>query len=503
MTSGGGKLGNRPVDPGKRKTLRRLAALGLTAAGAGSYLSGLAAWGASRPRTRAARADALRDAAAGANLVICVLDAARVDHFGCYGYARETTRNTDRLARESLVFRNHVCQDTNTASSVASMFTGQHPDTHLAYGYRPVSDKAFTIARGLAAAGLQTALFSSNAWASPLGGKGLDFQKAYSTKDAIAVARSGEEWYSPEPLLRLFEQWLRDHRQSRFFCYLHFVPPHQPYPKVDIWLEPFKGKKPPGYRPEKHHPGKSEFPIPGILEPSPALPEWINLYDSNLRYADWAAGQVVRLLRETGVYDKTVLVVTADHGEAFGEHGYTFHNCCPWDEVAHIPLLMRLPHAARTGRVDALTQCIDLLPTVCDLFRVSYPADKVQGTSLVPLIAGSKDGVHDYVFTHSNTERDKYMVRDPYYALLLYGTKNQRALYSLKDDPEQRKNVIASHPKETEKLTQAFRVYAKQQRWNIMYVVDPSAPYADRPRNLPGRPVSPETLRELKALGYL
>jgi len=477
--------------------------MGLAAAGAGSCLSRLAAWGASRPQPGAAGADALRDAVAGASLVICVLDAARVDHFGCYGYARETTPNTDRLARESLVFRSHFCQDTHTASSVASMFTGQHPDTHLAYGYRQVSQSAFTIAKGLASAGFQTALFSSNAWASPLGGKGLDFQNAYSTKDALAAAQTGEEWYSPEPLLRLFERWLKDHRKSRFFCYIHFVPPHQPYPNAEAWLAPYKGKKPPGYRPEKYHPGKSEFPIPGVVEPYPPLPEWINLYDSNLRYADWAAGQVVRLLRETGVYDKTVLVVTADHGEAFGEHGYTFHNCCPWYEVAHIPLVMRLPRAARTGRVNALTQCIDLLPTVCDLFRVSYPAAKVQGTSLVPLIAGSKDRAHDYVFTHSNTERDKYMVRDADYALLLYGTKNQRALYSLKDDPEQQKNVIASHPKPAEKLTQAFRAYAKQQRWNIMYVIDPSAPYAARPRNLPGRPVSPETKRELKALGYL
>jgi len=503
MANGGGWLGNRPADPAKRKTLRRLATIGLAAAGAGSSLSRLAAWGASRPRSSATGADALRDAVAEANLVICVLDAARSDHIGCYGYARQTTPNTDLLARESLLFRSHFCQDTNTASSVASMFTGQHPDTHLAYGYRPVSDKAFTIARGLAAAGLRTALFSSNAWASPLGGKGLDFQKAYSTKDAIAAARPGEEWYSPEPLLRLFEQWLRDHRKSRFFCYLHFVPPHQPYPKADAWLAPFKGKKPPGYLPANYHPGKSEFPIPGIVEPSPPLPEWINLYDSNLRYADWAAGEVVRLLREAGLYDKTVLVVTSDHGEAFGEHGYTFHNCCPWDEVAHSPLVRRVPHAARSGRVNAVTQGIDLLPTVCDLFRVRYPADNVQGTSLVPLIAGSKDSVHDCVFTHSNTERDKYMVRSANYALLLYGEKHQRALYSLREDPEQRKNVTASHPKEAEKLIQAFRVYAKQQRWNIMYVIDPSAPYADRPRSLPGRPVSPETLRELKALGYL
>ncbi|MHC5034967.1 MAG: sulfatase family protein, partial [Planctomycetota bacterium] len=475
----------------------------VAATGAGSFPARLAAWGASRPRSGAAEADALRDALAQSSLVICVIDAARVDHFGCYGYARETTPNVDLLARESLVFRRHFCQDTNTASSVASMFTGQHPDTHLAYGYRPVSSSAFTIARGLAAAGFQTALFSSNAWASPLGGKGLDFQKAYSTKDAVAAARPGEEWHSPEPLLRLFEGWLQDHRQSRFFCYLHFVPPHKPYPRADAWLAPFRGKMPPGYRPEKYHPGESEFPIPGIVEPSPALPEWINLYDSNLCYADWAAGQVVRILRESGVYDRTALIVTTDHGEAFGEHGYTFHNSCPWDEVAHIPLVMRLPHAARTGRVNGLTQCVDLLPTLCDLFRVTYPSEKVQGASLIPLITGAKDEVHDYVFTHSNTERDKYMVRSASHALLLYGEKNRRALYSLKDDPEQQKNVIASRPREAEKLTQAFRLYAKQQRWNIMYIIDPSAPYAPRPRNLPGRPVSPETLRQLKTLGYL
>jgi len=146
--------------------------------------------------------------------------------------------------------------------------------------------------------------------------------------------------------------------------------------------------QPPGYLPDNYHARHYDFPIPpeeDDPEPPP-LPQWINLYDANLRYADWAVGELCRLLEESGLLDNTLLVITSDHGEAFGEHGFIWHAAAVHDEATRIPLLIRLPEAGRRGRISALTQTIDLLPTLFDLLHVPYPEDRIQGRSLSPLI---------------------------------------------------------------------------------------------------------------------
>jgi arylsulfatase len=502
---------NRPLDPAKRQTLKKLASLGMLAVGADLSLSGLSAFGDPVSRSVPESASALREAVADANVVICVLDAARAHHFGCYGYPRETTQNTDRLARQSRVFDSHFCQHTVTAGSVACLFTGQYPDTHLAYKHRPVGASTFTIARGLGEAGFLTALFSSNPWACPQTGKGLDFQVAHSPDDAAGVAKADEApEHTPEPLLRLFSQWLDENKRSRFLCYLHFMPPHGPYGhrrsygQQEALLELFRGQTPPGYRPERHRPGKWDFPLNREVWRRPLpMPQWMNLYDSNLRYGDWAAGEVRRLLRKAGVWDNTIFILTSDHGEAFGEHGFVFHNTSPYDEVARIPLLVRLPRGIGAGRTGALTQSIDILPTLCDLLGIHHPKDGIQGQSLLPLMAGARDRVHEYVFTHSFMDRDKYMVRGLDHSLLLYGRDGWRAFYDLNSDPDQERNVIGNHPAKVAELIEAFRRFAQDQRWDIMHCLDPTARYAARPLGDPGEALSPTTRRQLKSLGYL
>jgi arylsulfatase A-like enzyme len=494
---------NRPLDPAKRQTLKKLASLGMLAVGADLSLSRLPALAAATPRPDPMTKKALREAAAGSNLVICVLDAARPDHFGCHGYPRPTTPNVDRLAKESFVFDNHFCQDTFTSPSTASLFTGQYPFTHLAYRYHPVEESAFTMALGFAEAGFTTAQFSSNAWTTPLTGNGFNFHETYDpdlTRELVGT----ERWLLPEPLLQLFGRWLEDHKRSRFFCYIHFTPPHRPYGRHDASLALFTGKQPPGYVPEKYHPGKWDFPLGrGLLTQVPPLPEWINLYDSNLRYGDWAAGEVERLLRSAGVYDRTTFILTSDHGEAFGEHGFVFHDGGPYDEVARIPLLVRFPRGSRARRIGALTQSIDILPTLCDLFQLDYPKDEVQGRSLLPLMTDARQTVHDHVFTHSHFDRDKYMIRSRDCSLFLLGKGNWRALYDLKNDPEQRRNVIGLHPEKAEELTDVFRTFAQGQRWDIMYILDPTARYRKRLEGSPRGQVSRWTQRQLRALGYL
>ncbi|UCC69647.1 MAG: sulfatase-like hydrolase/transferase, partial [Armatimonadota bacterium] len=131
------------------------------------------------------------------NLLICVIDAARADHLGCYGYPRPTTPNMDRLAEESLLFENHFTQSTETKLSTASLLTSQYVDSHLAFGDRPLPKSAFTMAGGLRGAGFKTLLFSSNLQASPAYGIGTDFQEVRWVPDLQAATQPGETAHSP------------------------------------------------------------------------------------------------------------------------------------------------------------------------------------------------------------------------------------------------------------------------------------------------------------------
>jgi len=228
----------------------------------------------------------------------------------------------------------------------------------------------------------------------------------------------------------------------------------------------------------------------------------VNIYDANLRWADWAVGELEALLKQAGLFDNTLLIVTADHGEALREHKYEWHASCPYDEAIRIPLLIRFPGGAGpVGRVGALTQTIDLLPTILDLYQIPYPHDQVQGKSLLPLLTGQVDKVNYYIFCRTSGDWPCYVVRDHHSALLLYRGGKLRALYDLDADPRQTRNIIAEQPARAAALVQAFQAFAESQTYPPLDFVDPEA--KPPPRTGPTIKVEEETRRELRALGYL
>jgi len=441
-----------------------------------------------------------RQAAETANIVLIVIDAARADHLGCYGYPRPTTPTIDRLAAEAITFTNHYCQIPMTAASTASLFTSQFPDTHGIF-YRAPADwqPPFTLAGTLSQAGFTTALFSSNPSASPAVGIGRDFAQAYYRTKPVHQGGS----FSPKALLFKFDTWLRANRGARLFAYIHFLPPHTPYDQPDHLTRLFDST-PPSYAACDYTPLQCEFPITGPYHdhPCPALPDWINLYDANLRYADWAIGEVVSKLAAAGILDTTLLIITSDHGEAFGEHGYVWHVGAIHDEATHIPLLIKFPEEAiPPRRIDALTQTIDILPTICDLLRIPYPRDSVQGHSLLPLLAGIGDNAASYTITKSIGPA-KYMIRDRDHALLLFREEKPRALYDLRADPAQRTNLIAQRAEEADQLLRLFRRHAQAQRTPPIDFLDPNAqPIPDPLPQLTDLP--PTVKHDLQTLGYL
>jgi arylsulfatase A-like enzyme len=439
-------------------------------------------------------------------VVIIVLDAARADRFGCYGYPRDTTPNVDRLAKESVLFRNHFSTCSSTLPSSAALLTGLYPAT-LGVGEPgeivPLDARVPVLTEALRAAGFRTALFSSNAHVSPDAGldRGFQFFAGWG-RPGHGTAAPGR---APEVLLRDFAPWLARNKSSRYFAYLHFFPPHAPYIADDDCLRAVTSKPA-----RLAQPGRLPFPELALTysrAPSRSPQDWADLYDSNLRLGDRAVGEVMDLLRQQGVLDTTLLVVTADHGEAFGEHGYLAHVQAVYDELVHIPLLIRLPGPRRvTGEVTALTQTVDVLPTICDLCQVPY-RHPVAGKSLVPLLTGKERSLHEEIFAVSvGSKRPAYLVRDAHWALLLYRGGKLRALYDLQKDPGQLRNVIAQQPAVAARLIADLRAFARARKVSLEEYLSPSA--AARLAALPPRKAKPAhlseaTRRELEALGYL
>lgn len=449
--------------------------------------------------------ESLQAAVKGSSLVICVLDAARVDHFGVYGYPRPTTPSFDRLADDSLLFDQHFAEAPQTRTSTISLFTGQYPDTHQALAIWESGERRrargatpFTLEKALQGAGFRTFISSSNPLASPQSGVGSDFMAWPHAMDSgvregwrpdtfISHAMSGEIGR------------LQSRPGSRLFAYLHVLPPHQPYRAPGDIARLFAGERPPTY-----WQGEFEFPeaAAGCMTESPpdSWVAWGNSYDANLRWADSAVGALVDRLRASGQLEKTLLIITADHGEALREHGYGFHAGVPYDEALHIPLLIRFPGGKGPhGRVKALTQTIDLLPTLLDLYGVPYPHDQVQGRTMLPLLTGRASKVNDTVVSLATP---CYIVRDVHSTLVLFPGGRQQALYDMDRDPWQTRNIAATQPARVRALVHAFEEYARRQKRPPIGFLSPS--YRP-PKRLdgPADKLSDEARRQLRALGYL
>ncbi len=450
--------------------------------------------------TTSPKAKQLRSSLTNKNLVIVVLDAARADHFGCYGYPRETTPNTDRIASSSLVFERHFSQFPHTRSSTSSLFTGLYPDTHGVLAMEGGLANDFTLGQALNAHGFETAFISTSVVASPMMGIGDDFDYVSArTRGPGEKGRMGPPRRDPGQVLADLPQWLDEHKGKRFCAYIHFLQPHQPYNAPKKIQELFTDSPPILWQ------GKFVYPeIKPVYTRKLKMSarENANLYDANLRYADWGVGELEKILAERNLLDNTLLIITSDHGEAFGEHGYLGHREGLYNEHVHIPLVVRFPGKDRPiGRVRALTETVDILPTVLDLFGLPIPST-VQGKSLLPLITSERKAVHDFIYARAEGDPESYLIRDQRWAMILFKGGKLKALYDLEHDPWQTRNIIAEQPKEAERLTEAFVKFAKTQRFPPLDFV-----YSDyRPtvaRKGGKIKVTEETKKELKALGYL
>lgn len=382
-----------------------------------------------------------RDTAAArpANLVVLILDAARPDHFGCYGADRPTTPYIDALAKESVVFPEVVALAPYTLCSVPTMATGL---SFLEHGVvsrgQSLSNKAMTLAELLLEAGYRTAAFS----ATPNNSIKLGMEQGYQTfEEAWKGVKRGPA-LDPHRLVTLAETWLKEQPQDRpYHLLVHMVPPHEPYepgPDFDRFSDPNYEGPADGTRTFIDLFNTNNQ---GLTRED--LDQTRALYDGNLLKADDAVGQLLKTLKTRSDWDRTAVLVTSDHGEALGEHGKIGHNSQVYEEMVRVPFILRLPDGIDAPNVDLAAQpasLADLAPTLAALAGQRFK-NTVTGRNLLSETVGRPRAM---VIRTAN-EHPVFGVRTPRWKLLVR-TPTELELFDLSADPAERTDCAQDHP---------------------------------------------------------
>jgi arylsulfatase A-like enzyme len=382
-----------------------------------------------------------------ANLLLIVVDCLRGDALSVSGYSRPTTPSLDALAAEGTRFTRAFAQASWTRPSLPSLLTGLYPSEHglLDLGddnaeHAPALDESVTtVAERLAPAGYATTMFGEQHKLAPRFGLGQGFAR---WEHRTGPARNIET--------KLLD-WTGGLAGSKYFAYLHYLELHWPYcPPQDL-----RGR---------FDDGTSELNLcadwrklrddlrSGTLRFTEADERRMRArYDEELLGVDRELGRLFELLRERGAWDETLVVVTADHGEEFGEHGGWFHGHTLHDELIHVPLLVKPPASwdAPRGRVvDALVELRDLPATLLDAAGIGSPP---QGTaSLLPWVRGAGSGPsRPFVVSES---LEQVAVRGAQWKLVADKARGELALYDLRTDPGETTNVAAGHPERVGEL---------------------------------------------------
>jgi arylsulfatase A-like enzyme len=398
----------------------------------------------------------LRDAP---NVILIVADTLRADALSCYGYTGNQTAHIDALARDGVLYRQMSAQASWTKPSVATMLTSLYPSSHRAIGPLDLlPDAVTTLPEVLRERGYRTAGFTTNVNMTP---SSCNFQQGFDEYEFLApdypffasqtssrfAAYSlfyalrrllvpptnyphNEYYQDAEVLGARARVWLEANEGTRFFLYLHYMDPHQPY-----YAHPYDG----------HTVGRAAPPEPDPAE-APALRQ---LYDGEITYLDAHLGQLFDQLKAWGLYDGALIILTADHGEEFQEHGGWHHGTTLYEEQLAVPLIVKYPANAHAGAVDtAFARSLDLAPTILDTAGVSIP-EVMQGVSLRP---GAVVARPESTFA----EIDRYgqvlrAIRTRERKLIIANAGNPRglpseALFDLQTDPGEQRNLAQGEP---------------------------------------------------------
>lgn len=311
------------------------------------------------------------------NVVIFVVDSLRYDHVGCNGYARPTTPVIDGVARRGIVFDAAYSHSSWTKPSVTSLLTGRTPIAHRTNGEDTrVPRDEFLLPEILRDRGYATVFLNGGNWY---------LSKAFGLQQGSDVHRTMRSCHGEE-VTRKFLRILPRVAGGRFFAYLHYMDAHLPYPSNPMSLK-FADRD----EPRCFEPGLfvresiiERLNGAGMSEADRAF--MLKVYDGQIAFVDQQIGIVLEALERAGAADNTIVIVTADHGEEFWDHGWFEHGHSMYEELIRIPLVVSVP-GVTPGREQRRVLHSDIVPTLLRLADVEAGRFGLQGSELDVLLS--------------------------------------------------------------------------------------------------------------------
>jgi arylsulfatase A-like enzyme len=419
------------------------------------------------------------------NIVLYVVDALRGDRV-CGGCATSAAPFLETLAARGLHFRQAFAAATWTKPSVASILTSLYPQTHFvgSRAYTDVMpDGVTTLAEHLRAAGYLTAQFTANPMSGPLSNLDQGFDKSVGP-DGLQPPGAGVAKIRSSDITERVAAWITAHAGDRFFVYVHSLDPHPPF-------------EPPG-------------------EPRDRAP--LTLYDAEVRENDRQIARLSRHIASLGLARDTLLVVTADHGEAFGEHGRRGHGASVHQEEAHVPLIVARPGAIRPRAVDVPVHHVDIMPAILAHAGVEIDPATVDGVDVAgrpehewrdralfvsrfayPMDAALEEfrGVEHYAVVRRNL---KLLIEED-----ADGAWSEARLYDLDRDPDERTSLANVRDGDRRALETQLRAFLDGQRVRrSAFLLRHPPPAAAGLGERGGKPaMTKEVIERLRALGYV
>ncbi|NOZ85312.1 MAG: sulfatase-like hydrolase/transferase [Deltaproteobacteria bacterium] len=359
------------------------------------------------------------------SLILITIDALRADHLGLYGYKRKTSPNLDKIGGQSIVFERFYTNAPTTRWAVPVIMTSRYP-AEISWDFssypNPVRPGNLCLAEVLKSAGFETGAILGfyifkRSWGID---QGFDhYDNSTSRIQPTAETRA----YSSNVLTDKAIKYLSDIEDAkggnpRFFLWVHYLDPHRVY--VDHKDAPAFGERP------------------------------VDLYDKEIWFTDKHIGRLIDWLKQKGLYSNTIIAITADHGEAFSEHGFTDHGYTLHNEETRVPMIIHVP-GLKHKRVQAVASHIDLAPTLLNLLGVAIPSERFEGRNLVPVILDDPEKTNGRAFLEIYYGRSMpqrtWAVLDDKYKLIYDETRNTWSLFDEIKDYMERNNLVESLPK--------------------------------------------------------
>jgi arylsulfatase A-like enzyme len=461
-------------------------------------------------------------------VLLIVMDTVRVDHVSCYGYQKQTTPHIDRFAQDALLYKNAYATAPWTLPSIASILTGTYPGHHGAHrvttshSYYPANklrDAYPTLPEILKESGYTTAGVVSCEWLTASFGlnRGFDhfndrIPSYFFTLSTFGILQFSNHFFPLKDYLffngyygqRIAHQinkaalsWLRSSGENQpFFLFLHYFDPHHPYLPEAFGTA---GELIPDTIRHRYLLNSANYVdvegkiINSVLQgEKPLLRDehsfLLSNYDRDITRLDQKLGNLFAALKEMNLYEKTLIIITSDHGEAFGEHNLMLHGRALFNNNLHVPLLIKYPFDDnRTGVTDYPVSLAGIVPTLLSYLSIEIP-DSIQGSPFSQknkqlLIAQNFHDPHSKEFPH-----DLISIQHNHYKYIeARGGKDH--FYNLKDDPGETRNLISAADPEKNNLRDLLTFYTNQLKL-AEQKDDPAA-------------VDTKTLQNLKALGYI